>query len=251
MNAIQNFKAKETKNVLIAIQARSTSTRFPQKIYAMIGKKSVLNHVVDKAKDAQLYVERPSHKVSIKVSITILHPDGDNQLISNFRGSGVSLLAGDEHDVLSRYTKAMDIFQPDYCVRLTSDCPLMISGLISKHINTAVYNNLDYVNNVDERCRTIADGFDCEIMSKKAMDWLKDNATTADEKEHVTKALRDSTKPHDLKMGFVMSQLHTSKEKLSVDTPEDLELIRHIYDHHEFSKNSAMRIYGRNHVYIY
>lgn len=250
MNAITSFKQKETKSVLIAIQARSTSTRYPQKIYQLIGKKSVLQHVIDKAKDAQSYVERSSHKVNIKVNIAILHPEEDNQLIDKFRNSGIALVGGDEGNVLSRYSKAMDIFQPDYIVRLTSDCPLMIPGLISKHINTAIYNNLDYVNNVDQRCRTIADGFDCEIMSKKAMDWLKDNATSSDEKEHVTLALR-APDTHNLKMGFVMSQLHTSREKLSVDTEKDLENIRAVYHAHEVANTTAMQIYGRSFVYVY
>ena len=179
----------EQINVLIAIQARSNSTRFPQKIYQMIGKKMVLQHVIDQAKSAKIYIERPSKK-NIKCDIVVLHPEDDNQLISNFRNSGVLLLSGNEHDVLSRYIKAYNALKPAYIVRLTSDCPLILDFIISKHINVAVLNQYDYVSNVEESCRQSADGLDCEILSAKTMEWLSTQELTKDEKEHVTLAIR-------------------------------------------------------------
>ena len=238
-------------NVLIAIQARSTSTRFPQKIFKLIDKKSMLTHVIDRSKDCQFYIERPSNKIGIKVQIAILHPEGDNQIVSEFRNKGVVLISGDEQDVLSRYFKACDVIQPDYIVRLTSDCPLIPSGLISKHINTAVHNSLDYVNNVDEKCRLIADGHDCEVLSMKAVDWLRENAKTDEQKEHVTLAIRQAHGHNGLLCGFVATQFDTSKIKLSVDTPEDLEFVRAFYHSREYKKSLASNLYGRKYIYEY
>lgn len=234
--------------VLIAIQARSNSTRFPQKIYQTIGKKTVLQHVIDQAKSAKLYVERSCHKKSIRCDIAILHPENDNQLIHLFRHSGAILIPGDEQNVLSRFAKAKEIMKPDYIVRLTSDCPMILDFIISKHINVAVFNDFDYVSNVEESCRQVADGFDTEILSARAIDWLSENATTDEEKEHVTLAIRRK-KPRELRQAFVSSKLDSSKYKLSLDTPADLEVIRQFYHDREFKMNIAMKTFGRKNIF--
>lgn len=234
-------------NVLIAIQARSNSTRFPQKIYQLIGKKMVLQHVIDQAKSAKVYIERPSKK-NIKCDIVVLHPEDDNQLISNFRNSGVLLLSGNEQDVLSRYVKAYKSLKPNYIVRLTSDCPLILDFVISKHINVAVLNQYDYVSNVEESCRQVADGLDCEILSSRAIEWLSEQDLTDEEKEHVTLSIR-KRRPPELRQAFVSSKFDTSSFKLSLDTKEDLDNIRDHYHKREFKLGIAMKTFGRNNIF--
>lgn len=234
--------------VLIAIQARTNSTRFPQKIYQTVGKKMVLQHVIDQAKSAKLYVERSTHKKIIKCDIAVLHPTDDIQLITTFRNSGAQLIGGDEQDVLSRYVKAQKQTNADYIVRLTSDCPLILDFIISKHINVAVFNDLDYASNVEESVRLIFDGMDCEIMSRRALEWLNENADTDQFKEHVTQALR-LRRPGHLKFGFVSSKLDSSGLKLSLDTKEDLERIRAYFHEREFKMNLALKTFGRKNVY--
>lgn len=247
LNLIENKPVAEVK-VLIAIQARTNSTRFPQKIYQTVGKKMVLDHVIDQAKSAKIYVERSTHKKVIKCDIAVLHPENDIQLMTTFRHSGAQLIAGSESDVLSRYVKAIRATKADYIVRLTSDCPLMLDFIISKHINVAVHNDLDYVSNVEESCRQVADGFDCEILSSRAIEWLNDNAMTDFEKEHVTVLLR-SKKPNNLKQAFISSKLDSSHIKLSLDTPDDLVNIRKYYHEREHKMNVAQKNFGRKNVY--
>lgn len=239
---------KQDIKILIAIQARTNSTRFPQKIYQIIGKKMVLQHVIDQAKSAKIYVERPSHKKTIKCEIAILHPEDDLQVKTIFRSSGATLIGGDEQDVLSRFVKAQKETQADYIVRLTSDCPLLLDFIISKHILVAVFNELDYVSNVDESVRLVFDGMDCEIMSKKALEWLEKNALSKESKEHVTVALRKE-RPQSLKYGFVSSKLDSSALKLSLDTPDDLERIRTYFHDREAKIGLAIKMFGRRNVF--
>lgn len=234
--------------VMICIQARSNSTRFPQKIYQMIGKKMVLQHVIDQAKSSKIYTERPSPRKNVKCDIALLHPENDNQLISMFRNSGIMMIGADEQDVLSRYIKAYKDHKPDYIVRLTSDCPMIFDFIISKHINVAIFNQYDYVSNVDEECRQVADGLDCEIMSAKAIEWLMSQDLNKDEKEHVTIAIRKKN-PHELKKGFISSKFDSSKMKLSLDTPEDLDNIRNFYHEREFKVGLAIKNYGRSNIF--
>ena len=242
MNA--NFNSTSPTRVLIAIQARSNSSRFPGKIYQTVGKKSVLNHVIDAAKAAKFYVERKS----IQCGIAILHPEADFKLVDHFSLDGILLIAGDEHDVLSRFIKAKKETKADYIVRLTSDCPLLLDYMISKHINVATINGYDYVSNVCEDFRQCADGFDVEVVSAKAIDWLEENARTKEHREHVTLAIREEN-PIELRKAFVSSKIDTSNMKLSLDTEEDLLKIRDYYHVRENKMNLAFKTYGRKNVF--
>lgn len=231
-------------SILIAIQARSNSTRFPQKIYQMIGKKMCLQHVIDQSKNAKIYIER--NKL-ITCDIVVLHPEDDNQLITSFKGK-CDLVSGPEQNVLKRYLNAFDKYKPDYIVRLTSDCPLILDFIISKHINVAVLNQLDYVSNVEETCRTSFDGTDCEILSANAINWLRENAKSKDDLEHVTTALRRE-RPGHIHQGFISFKLDSSKVKLSLDTEEDLQRIREYYHERESKIQNALRIFGKRGIF--
>lgn len=239
--------SKEKINVLIAIQARSNSTRFHQKIYQMIGKKMCLQHVVDQSRSAKLYVERSNFKKEMQCTIVVVHPEKDHQLITTFKNY-CNLHPGSEEDVLSRYITAAEKYKADYVVRLTSDCPLILDFIISKHINTAVFNDLDYVSNVEEVCRTSFDGTDCEVLSKKAIEWLKCNVVNPADKEHVTTAIRRE-RPIELNQGFISFKLDTSKMKLSLDTELDLQNIREYYHSREDKMSKAQSIFGVKNIY--
>lgn len=235
-------------NVLIAIQARSNSTRFPRKIYEHIGRKRVLDHVIDRAKSAAQHVTRFPTNRDLKAHVAILHPETDHELVKTFLSSDCHFIGGPEHDVLARYIKAQEITQADYIVRLTSDCPLLLDFVIVKHINSATFKSLDYVSNVEESCRSAADGFDCEVMSAKAIAWLKENAIDPEDREHVTSMIR-RVRPKELAQGFVSFKYDSSSEKMSLDTPEDLERIKRYYHQREHKLAHAERLFGKGNVF--
>ena len=241
--------------VLIAIQARSNSTRFPKKIYEQIGDRRVLDHVIDRALDAADHIHRHTTRIKINCTVAILHPSTDDEIVRTFRSPNVIMIPGPEHDVLTRYVTAAEMTGANYVVRLTSDCPLIFPFIIAKHINCAAFSTMphvfegpiDYLSNVDETCRNVADGLDCEILSKRALEWLNKMATDPSDREHVTTAIR-RMRPNSLRQGFVSMNLDTSEMKLSVDTPADLERIRTYYHTKEHKLNAARKAFG-NSVY--
>lgn len=234
--------------VLIAIQARSGSTRFPKKIFEYIGKKRVLDHVIDRAKSASNHVSRFPKDRSLRCSVAVLHPDHDQELVDTFRSSECLFIGGPENDVLSRYVKAQQMTEADYVVRLTADCPLILDFVIVKHINVATFNKKDYVSNVEESVRSAADGFDCEVISANALRWLDKNATSAEDREHVTSALRRE-RPRELSQGFVSFKFDSSAMKMSLDTPEDLAMIRKYYHEREHKMSQAERMFGKSSIF--
>lgn len=234
--------------VLIAIQARSNSTRFPKKIYEHIGDKRVLDHVIDRANSTAEHITKYTNKLKIKCQVAVLHPEGDDELVRAFRSSGAILIAGSEEDVLSRFVNAQRMTEADYVVRLTSDCPLILDYVIAKHIHVAAFNHYDYVSNVEETCRFIADGFDCEVLSKRALEWLDKNAlplSKSTDREHVTTAIRREW-PEGLSYGLITMKIDTSKMKMSVDTPEDLERMREYYHERQHKMTVARTLFGGN-----
>ena len=234
--------------VLIAIQARSNSTRFPQKIYQTIGKKPVLQHVIDSSLSSKRYISMSTHKKKIDCDVAVLHPITDHQVINFCKGKGILLIGGDEENVLSRFLNAFDQCHPDFIVRLTSDCPLILDFVITKHINVAVLNDLDYVSNVEESCRLAFDGLDCEVLSRNAVEWLRENATSIFDKEHVTTAIRRE-RPRELSQGFVSFKLDNSSLKLSLDTPDDLDRIRDYFHKRETKMTAATKMFGKRFIY--
>jgi len=230
------------KEIIIAIQARSTSTRFPRKIFELLDGKEILQHVIDAAESSALYINKFSNKNRIRVSVALVVPFND-EIIGRY-GHKVPIFQGSEEDVLGRFLDMQKKANANYIVRITADCPLLPAYIISKHINIATNNNSDYASNVDENCRTCVDGHDVEIMSSRALEWLADNAKTKEEREHVTIALRKKRLPKDFRVYHVISHLYHSDIKLSVDTPEDLERIRNEYLRVKNCLDAAMKMHG-------
>jgi len=212
-------------NVLIGIQARSGNARLPGKCFMEVGDKKIIEHVIDTCESAANHINRKSVNHGIHVSVCLLIPFGDE----SFKKYHKNIVEGSEDDVLSRYGKALEKYDPKYLVRITADCPLIPSPLITKHIMTCVKHRLDYVHNVCPETRTMPDGFDCEIMSREAMDYLLETVTLAEDKEHVTTMLRKKP-PRWARIAHIIGHHDFSTIKISVDTEEELIRVRNNYE---------------------
>jgi spore coat polysaccharide biosynthesis protein SpsF (cytidylyltransferase family) len=238
----------ELANVCIAIQARSTSKRFPRKIFERVGDKTLLDSIIDTALSASRYLTPYSYKTGIVMKVAVLVPSGD-EAAAYCRRRGVSVIEGDEFDVLSRYHKAAKVFHSDYLVRLTADCPVLPAFIITKAINVAVQNKYDYCSNIDPRFRTAPDGFDVEVISRRAIDWMHENVTDTSHREHVTMAMRTESKPADFTVGAIINYVDLDNLKLSVDTPEDLQRVRDYYQGIEDKVILAEKLLGKRSIY--
>lgn len=211
--------------VIIGIQARSGSKRLPGKSLQIMNDKKMIEHVVSAAGRAAGYINRTKTKTTISSSVVLLIPK-DDPIKEHFTNEIV--LEGSETDVFSRYYDAMKKFEADYVVRITGDCPLIIPTIISKIVFCALGANLDYLSNTIPDIRTYVDGYDCEIISKKLMEYSKERITSAHDKEHVTTYLYEN-KPSWAKYGAVMAHTDLSHIKLSVDTLEDFNEVERVH----------------------
>lgn len=211
--------------VAIGIQARLHSERLPKKVFEYIGNKRMIEHVIDNCNCSKMHINKQTWRHSVNVELALLVPTKEEKEFSKI--DQIPILTGPEDDVLTRYNRLLH-FNPNFIVRITSDCPFIPPELITKHIMTATKHRLDFVSNVDERFRTSPDGYDVEIMSKDMFDYALNNAVTTDDREHVTSIIKRSPPPW-ARVAHIMHNIDENHNKYSVDTREDLEYAKKLH----------------------
>lgn len=209
-------------NVTLAIQARSGSKRLPGKSLMLIEDALMVEHVLSAAKQTAGFINNKKEQTDIQANVCLLVPHNDpiKEALA-----GAVIIEGPEDNVLERFRLAQRKFNPDYMVRLTGDCPLIASTLITKHIVSAVTKGLDYCSNSFDEMRSFPDGYDCEVISSRLMEWLIENASSREEKEHVT-ILAKTSPPSWARYGVILGHNDLSFVKVSVDTKEELDFVR-------------------------
>jgi glutamate-1-semialdehyde 2,1-aminomutase len=207
--------------VVAVIQARSSSTRLPNKVMKLISNKTMI----------ELQLCRVSQSKEIdKIIVASTESVNDKALVDHINSIGYETFIGSEDDVLDRYFRAAQEFKADIVVRLTADCPLLDHSLIDNIIIQYKNSNFDYISNTLEP--TFPDGLDIEVFSFDVLHDAWKNAKTSYDREHVTPYLKRST--------LISKKNYSNLENLSllrwtVDEQVDLDLVTSIFDH--FSPN--------------
>jgi spore coat polysaccharide biosynthesis protein SpsF len=212
--------------VVAIIQARMGSTRLPGKVLKDLGGETVLARVVNRARRAMLLDE-------VVVATSVL--PADDAIAEECESLKVVCFRGDEADVLDRYYHAAQKFAADAVVRITADCPLIDPELIDATIRSALEQEADYASN--SLVRTYPRGLDVEVFTAKALASGWSAATEEYQRIHVTPYLYQN--PESFKVVSITGEVDHSQYRWTLDTPEDLELIRAIYKH--FGNRDSMR----------
>lgn len=206
----------ELKTILVT-QARSGSTRLPGKILKEVGEKSLL----------QIHLERLSK--CLKVSqIIVATTDKEEDLIihDNVIEWGFNSERGSESDVLDRFYQAVKDKNPDWIVRVTSDCPLLDPALVDQVITFVQEKNKDYGSN--GFIEHFPDGQDVEVFKFSALERAWKNAKMQSEREHVTPYIRNNSDYFGADIFTAINypcESDFSKIRMTVDEPRDFDLI--------------------------
>jgi spore coat polysaccharide biosynthesis protein SpsF (cytidylyltransferase family) len=226
------------KDVIIGIQARSTSSRLPNKANKILGDMSILSRVAYQANRVCGWFGKDK---TARVKLLILVPYGDP--IKEELSHKFTVIEGPENDVLSRYSIAMDVFNPDYLVRLTGDCAWIPSKMISKAIRDALKYKADYCTNT--LIRTFPEGYDTEVISRDMFSWLDANARDEYHREHVTSLIPHSIYTWDKDLYHVhniINDYDLSEIKTSIDTEEEYQKAIYDFDSLESKKQLALTL---------
>ncbi len=206
--------------IIAVTQARTDSTRLPGKVLKKIGHTTLL----------ELHIQRvlKSRRITELVLATTTTPE-DVAIIEIANKCKVACYCGSVDDVLDRYYQSVQGLNPDYVVRLTSDCPLIDAGLIDKIIQYTIAYNLDYCSNTLDP--QYPDGQDVEVFKYTALKKAWNEAVQNSEREHVTPYIwKNST----FKGGTLFASKNFSEGfeygylRMTVDEEIDLEVITKI-----------------------
>jgi len=199
--------------IVVVIQARMGSSRLPGKVLAPICGRPILGWVV-RAAQASSGID--------DVVVATSTRSGDDGVAQFAHGLGVGVVRGSEDDVLSRYCVAIDETHADAVVRLTADNPFVDPSVIS--LLTAMWReqpSLDYVS--ADMNHTLPVGVGAELASAAALRRANTEATGF-HRIHVTSYLYSGE--HEFsRVGLVFSP-PAGDLRVTVDTPEDLEMAR-------------------------
>lgn len=207
---------------LAITQARIGSTRLPQKVLKQVAGKSIL----------QIHLERAllSAKLEKLVVATTFEEDSD-KILDIARQTSVAAYQGSTDDVLDRYYQIAKEYNPEFVVRITSDCPLNDPKVIDQVIEASEKEYYDFYSNTLEP--TFPDGLDVEVIRFCALEKAWKEATRPSDREHVTPFIwRNSTfKGGSLfKSGNYTYKTDLSKFRLTVDEENDYKLIQRLVE---------------------
>lgn len=206
----------DMKTVCI-IQARMNSTRLPSKIMmALIDNKSMLECIIERVRCAKLVDD-------IVVATTIDSSDDSTEKLC--KDLSIKCYRGSCNDVLARYYYTAKVFNADYIVRVTADCPVIDYQIIDEIVSIIKNQDFDYVSNTITP--TFADGLDVEVFTRLALEKSFAQASLSSEREHVTQYIKKH--PEQFKQYSFEQETDCSNLRWTVDEAIDLELIRKFY----------------------
>ena len=205
-----------SNNIVAIIQARMTSSRLPGKILLPLSGAPLLQRMLER-------VARINNLDAVWLAI----PEGeDHDTIVDLVPTGVKLFRGSETDVLDRTFKAAKRANASVVMRMTSDCP-MIDPTVSGEILTA-FRNSPVVYARTAFTSGYPHGFDTEVFTMDALAAAYEEATSDDEREHVTPFIwRQPERFAALEVDHYPNFRHW---RLTVDTPEDYQLAKQVFD---------------------
>lgn len=141
----------------------------------------------------------------------------------------IPFVRGSEQDVLSRYWLAAQTFaEPgDTIVRLTSDCPVIDPRVIDRVVGAYKEGGFDFVSNSIEPY-SYPDGMDVEVFSYELLERTQREAVLPSHREHVTFYMYQTGL---FSVRYVQSAENLTMYRLTLDYPEDYELLKAVYSH--------------------
>ncbi len=220
--------------VVAIIQARMGSTRLPGKVLEDLAGQSMLARVVGRARRA---------RTLDKVLVATTNKSDDGAIVSECGRLGVPVFRGSEDDVLDRYHGAAISANAGIIVRITSDCPLIDPEVVDRAVREHLVEGPDYTSNTLDR--SYPRGLDLEVMDVGVLERAWREASEDYQRTHVTPYIYQH--PEIFRLQSLTHEVDESHHRWTVDTSEDLELVRVLYrrlgDHETFTWRELLDLF--------
>jgi len=198
------------------IQARMNSSRFYGKVMMDVAGKPMLQRIVERVRRSA--VDQVIVATSTASDDDVIWAFCEDHHIARFRG--------DEQDVLQRYYRCAKSFAAQVIVRITADCPLIDPEIIDDCLKAR--GESPYCSNIFPS-RSYPDGLDVEVFTLGCLDDAERHARELNAREHVTLWMQENAVGKPPPIVNLTTQPNLSHLRWTVDTPEDLPFILHVY----------------------
>jgi len=214
--------------IIAAILAKLGSKRLPNKLLRIINGKTAIEHLFERACAA---------KEIQQVVLATADKSENKKLALIAKKYGVQTYFGSEVDTLDRLYRAGKEFGADALLRLTGDNILIDHGLINSLVREYRKQAGKVVLATTCLPPTFPEGFSMEIVSMKTLEDLQNNLK--DYNERAAFMVYVSAYPKKFPRYNLSYKKDVSQMRLTMDYPEDLNLIRAVFNH--FKKNQKVR----------
>jgi spore coat polysaccharide biosynthesis protein SpsF len=204
---------EDTRRVVTFIQARVKSVRLPQKVLLPLEDRLLIEHVIERLKRTKIPDEI--------IICTSTHPD-DRILIEIAERNKIGWFAGGEEDVLDRFIRAAEQSRADVVVRTTGENPLVDPSFLDRTVREHLERGTEYTS-----VEGLPSGVRAEVIDAAALKKAHKLAANPEKSEYMTLYFREDF----FKVHFIEAEerLKRPQYRLTVDTPQDMELMRQIY----------------------
>lgn len=204
-------------NLLVIIQSRMSSERYPGKMLAPFLGKPILYHVVERIR---------SSKIDLPIILATSNQVTDDPLTLYAKSLGINVVRGDLNDVVGRYKLTLSSFKCDAFFRVCGDSPLLYPLLFDTASNIFEKNNYDLVTNVYPR--TFPPGMSIELIRTKTFINNEKNIIKKNDREHLTQFFYRNSKKFKI-FNIKCTNPIGSKLKLSLDELKELKNLESWY----------------------
>ncbi|AFH49230.1 Polysaccharide biosynthesis protein [Ignavibacterium album JCM 16511] len=209
-------------NIVTVIQARTGSTRLPNKVLMPLTGKTLLERMIERIQWSEL---------AGKIIVATTEEKSDDVIQEICEKNNFQIYRGSTEDLLDRHYQAAKLLNADAVVKIPSDCPLIDYKIIDKVITYFINNSekYDFVSNLHPA--TYPDGNDVEIMHFSVLEDAWKNAKRKLEREHTTPYIWEN--PDKFRIGNVEWETglnYSMSHRFTIDYPEDYEFIKRVFD---------------------
>lgn len=210
----------------VIIQARLDSNRLPRKISLPISGKPLIAHIVER-----LYLSEYIRKIIIATTdnsfAAIRHLLSDYDYVKYF--------VGNKDNVLERYYLAAKAHDSRVVVRATGDNPLTCPEFLDRAVELHLDTGADLTHYLG-----IPLGTGVEVISTEALAIAYRSASLKYDKEHVTPYIYKNRHFFRVLEPVSHGLYYSPDTRVTVDTIEDLENVRNIFDTYRHKSFVAM-----------
>ena len=204
----------------LIIFSRLDSSRLPQKALKKIGKKTLLEHVIDRAKQVQ-----GKKKIIIATSKRTI----DDQIASFAKINSIDIFRGNYKDIVKRAYDCCQFFNLKKFARICGDRPFFDPKILNFLFTYLEINKIDFATN--NKIKTFPAGMVCEVLTFNTLKKIIFSTNHIYQREHITDYIYKNEKEFKI-FNYKCPIKGVQKKHFAVDTNEDLKKMNWFFENY-------------------